>query len=69
MENFCIYDEIYDMLITVDSIGKLWIDAIFINHEGLFEHVEQVSIMSTIYGQAFQVLIWLGSPIMGEMKS
>jgi hypothetical protein len=53
----------------VDLIRKLWIDAIYINHENLSECIEQVSIMSTTCGQASKVLIWLGSPLMGAMGS
>lgn len=39
---------------------SLWIDALCINQEDLFERCHQVSKMSSIYRGAMKVLVWLG---------
>jgi hypothetical protein len=38
----------------------LWVDALCINQADLSERMHQVSRMSSIYGQASQVVVWLG---------
>jgi hypothetical protein len=40
----------------------LWIDALCINQDDDAERVHQVGIMGSIYRQARQVLVWLGTP-------
>jgi hypothetical protein len=43
-----------------DQERRLWIDAICINQEDLAERSSQVKLMSKIYKQAEQVVLWLG---------
>ncbi|KAH0544776.1 hypothetical protein FGG08_001143 [Glutinoglossum americanum] len=43
-----------------DQERALWVDALCINQSDLRERTYQVSLMSYIYGQAFQVVVWLG---------
>ncbi|KAF2124589.1 HET-domain-containing protein, partial [Dothidotthia symphoricarpi CBS 119687] len=43
-----------------DLPRTMWIDAISINQEDLHERARQVSMMSTIYSLASQVVVWLG---------
>jgi hypothetical protein len=38
----------------------LWVDALCINQENFRERKHQVSRMSSIYGQAWKVVVWLG---------
>jgi len=38
----------------------LWVDALCINQADLGERMHQVSLMASIYGQASQVIVWLG---------
>jgi hypothetical protein len=38
----------------------IWIDALRINQQNLTERTQQVSLMTRIYRQAKQVLVWLG---------
>lgn len=38
----------------------LWVDALCINQSDLRERMDQVSRMTAIYGQASQVIVWLG---------
>ena len=40
--------------------GLLWVDAICINQDDLVERGSQVNIMSEIYGQSTEVVVWLG---------
>jgi hypothetical protein len=40
----------------------LWVDAICINQADAIEKGTQVSMMGSIYAQAYRVLIWLGAP-------
>lgn len=37
----------------------IWIDALYINQQNLTERTQQVSLMTRIYRQAKQVLVWL----------
>lgn len=43
----------------------LWIDAICINQDVVSERNAQVSLMQKVYGQAQNVLVWLGEPTDG----
>ena len=43
---------------------RLWIDALCINQEDVQERNEQVGLMNRIYGDADEVLIWLGLPVL-----
>ncbi|KAF5676678.1 WW [Fusarium circinatum] len=45
----------------------LWIDAICINQADVDEKNTQVPLMQKIYGQAKNVLVWLGEPIEGSI--
>lgn len=45
-----------------DTERRLWIDALCINQEDVTERGFQVGLMSRIYGQAQNVLVWLGPP-------
>ncbi|KAL7756813.1 hypothetical protein ACKLNR_013806 [Fusarium oxysporum f. sp. zingiberi] len=45
----------------------LWIDAICINQADVDEKNEQVPLMQKIYGQAQNVLVWLGEPTDGSI--
>ncbi|CAG9978008.1 unnamed protein product [Clonostachys byssicola] len=41
---------------------RVWIDAICINQEEVPERDRQITVMQHIFGQASQVIIWLGEP-------
>ena len=41
---------------------RIWIDALCINQEDLIEHSAQVGLISRIYSNAQQVIVWLGVP-------
>ena len=45
-----------------DTERRLWIDALCINQDDIIERAHQVGLMSRIYGQAQNVLAWLGPP-------
>lgn len=47
----------------------VWVDAICINQNDVGERGHQVSLMSTIYGQARCVVVWLGEPEYGRSRS
>jgi hypothetical protein len=38
----------------------LWADALCINQSDLVERTHQVSLMSSVYGRAALVIVWLG---------
>ena len=44
----------------------IWIDAICINAQDLAERSSQVRLMRRMYGNATQVLVWLGNDFRGE---
>jgi hypothetical protein len=48
-------------LLAEDKPSHLWVDGICINQSDAEEKSQQVSLMSSIYSSAFQVLVWLGS--------
>ena len=43
-----------------DQAQTLWVDALCNNQSDLRERTQQVSLMCSIYGQASQVVVWLG---------
>ncbi len=43
-----------------DKPRILWVDAIYINQEDETEKKQQVGSIANIYGEALQVLVWLG---------
>ena len=45
---------------TTDRVRTLWIDQICINQDQISERNEQVMLMSLVYHQATQVVIWIG---------
>jgi hypothetical protein len=47
---------------VVEMQRYLWVDAICINQADAIEKGTQVSMMGSIYAQAYRVLIWLGAP-------
>lgn len=53
-------------LIQIPSVDLIWIDAICINARDLAERSSQVQLMRHIYGNATQVLVWLGDDFRGE---
>lgn len=58
-----INDNVYRMLMTLRDITcerTLWIDALCINQEDQKEKAHQVSLMGTIYSNAYHTWIWLG---------
>ncbi|KAL8367102.1 hypothetical protein RB595_000422 [Gaeumannomyces hyphopodioides] len=54
-----LYEALQQLLQEQES-SPLWIDAICINQENLEELSHQLSLMPRIYGEASQVIIWLG---------
>ncbi|VUC26144.1 unnamed protein product [Clonostachys rosea] len=44
------------------GLRRVWIDAICINQEEVAERDRQITVMQNIFGQASQVIIWLGEP-------
>ena len=45
-----------------DAVRFIWVDAISINQDDAHERGHQVTLMSSIYRNATQVIIWLGEP-------
>ena len=60
--------DVLHRLRSADSIRYLWADAICINQEDAVELGLQVSIMESIYGNAKQVLVWLGQDSQEEAQ-
>jgi hypothetical protein len=52
-----------------DRTRLLWIDALCINQEDIPERNSQVTLMTTIYQKAVQVLVWLGAEVPKLQKS
>lgn len=46
-----------------DGIEYLWVDQLCIDQANVFERNHQVGLMSKIFGQAAQVIVWLGRSI------
>ncbi|CAI6333456.1 unnamed protein product [Periconia digitata] len=59
----CVRKNIWNFLSRIADEGErqlLWIDALCIDQQNLFERNHQVAIMGDIYSRASKVLIWLG---------
>lgn len=55
-----LYDALQTIKLRENRPTYLWVDAICINQSDDAERTSQVSLMSDIYGQADQVIAWLG---------
>lgn len=53
----------------VDKPRTLWVDAICINQKDLAERAEQVTLMSNIYENAVNTLLWLGKKVRLALRS
>lgn len=68
--SFTIRDNLWQFLNSAHNLDDawLWIDQICIDQETVKERNHQVSLMSTIYARADEVLIWLGSEADGSSE-
>jgi len=63
-----LYDALYQFR-EHDIFGPLWVDALCIDQQNLHERGTQVAMMSDIYANAQQVLIWLGKEDEGTKET
>ena len=61
-DSFLVRPNVYDFLLEARRRGltNLWIDSICINQSDIDERNAQVDFMSAIFGEAKQVVVWLG---------
>lgn len=51
------------------GLRLVWVDAICINQDSVFEKTTQVAKMGSIYRNCMRVIVWLGEDIVGECST